>query len=54
MTWEELNALLPNARPETPVLVVDADGGTYELAGADIEISAEGAVVAAKLTVAKQ
>lgn len=54
MTWEELNAALPNARPETPVLVVDAEGGTYELTAAEIEVSDEGAVVAAKLTVAKQ
>jgi hypothetical protein len=53
MTWEELNAALPNARPETQVQLVDADGGAYELAAAEIEINDEGAVVAAKLTVTK-
>ena len=54
MTFEDLLAALPNARPETPVVVVDSDGGTYELTAAKVDVSEEGAVIAAQLTVAKQ
>lgn len=51
--WDELSAALPNVRADTPMVVVDDLGAAYEINAAEIEITPEGAIAGAKLTIAK-
>jgi hypothetical protein len=51
--WDELSAALPNVRAETPFVVVDDQGAAYEITAAEIDITPEGAIADAKLTITK-